>query len=250
MPIRTAVPERTLLAPGLKISRLVTGLWQVADQERCGRTLDPDTAAADLAAYAAEGFDTFDMADHYGSAEIIAGRFLGRTSAAAAHAFTKWCPPPGPMTREIVRRGVLRSHGRMKRDTVDLMQFHWWLFQHPGYLDALAEMAALREEGRIRHLGLTNFDADHLRLVVAPAHQWQHVAVLTRCDRQFQARRGRRCRSRLRCRLPRRRVRSLRRCRQHHSQRRQCTQHTQRRASRRSAMPRPVRYNFHSSSTP
>ena len=48
-------------------------MWQVADQERDGRTLEPEAGADALAAYAADGFDAFDMADHYGSAELIAG---------------------------------------------------------------------------------------------------------------------------------------------------------------------------------
>ena len=70
-------PERTLLAPGLEIPRVVTGLWQVADIERrSGRAIDPATGAAVLADYAAAGFDAFDMADHYGSAELIAGTLL------------------------------------------------------------------------------------------------------------------------------------------------------------------------------
>ena len=64
-------PERTELAPGLGISRIVTGLWQVADMERDGRELDREAASDDLARYVAAGFDTFDMADHYGSAELI-----------------------------------------------------------------------------------------------------------------------------------------------------------------------------------
>ena len=34
-------PDRRDLAPGLSISRILTGLWQVADQERDGVTLDP-----------------------------------------------------------------------------------------------------------------------------------------------------------------------------------------------------------------
>src|SRR6202035_5047479 len=59
-----AVPERCLLAPGLEISRIVTGLWQIADMERDGTTLDPEVGAAALAEYAASGFDSFDMADH------------------------------------------------------------------------------------------------------------------------------------------------------------------------------------------
>ena len=47
------------------------------------------------------------------------------------------------------------------------MQFHWWSFDHPGYLDAMAELAKLRDEGLIAHLGLTNFDTAHLRLLLS-----------------------------------------------------------------------------------
>lgn len=163
------LPLRIELAPGLEISRLVTGLWQVADQERDGRVLDQMAAADDLAAYARAGFDTFDMADHYGSAELITGRFLEgarREGGPAARVFTKWCPPPGPMTAETVRAGVQRSLDRLGVETIDLLQFHWWTFEHPNYLDAMKGLAALREEGRIRHIGVTNFDTAHLALLV------------------------------------------------------------------------------------
>ncbi|MGH8675479.1 MAG: aldo/keto reductase, partial [Burkholderiales bacterium] len=69
-------PPRFELAPGLDIPRVLTGLWQVADMERGGAKLDPERACTALGEYASEGFDAFDMADHYGSAEEIAGRFL------------------------------------------------------------------------------------------------------------------------------------------------------------------------------
>ena len=46
------------------------------------------------------------------------------------------------------------------------MQFHWWSFEHPGYLDAMGELATLRADGVIRHLGVTNFDTAHLRVLV------------------------------------------------------------------------------------
>src|SRR5687767_11130868 len=99
-------PDRTLLAADLDISRVVTGLWQVADMERDGRLLDREAAASAMAAYAREGFDSFDMADHYGSAGLITGRFLGLHEAQSATAFTKWCATPGPMTVEVVRAGI------------------------------------------------------------------------------------------------------------------------------------------------
>jgi len=162
-------PDRTLLAPGLEISRVVTGLWQVADMERDGRLLDRDAAAAAMAAYAREGFDSFDMADHYGSAELITGRFLGMQVGAEGQrpsAFTKWCPTPGPMTADIVRAGIAERLERLSVETVDLLQLHWWMFEHPGYIDAMRELVALQRDGRILHLGVTNFDTDHLRLLV------------------------------------------------------------------------------------
>jgi aryl-alcohol dehydrogenase-like predicted oxidoreductase/enamine deaminase RidA (YjgF/YER057c/UK114 family) len=160
-------PKRTVLAPGLEISRIVTGLWQVADMERGGKALDPVQAAAAMAEYARAGFDTFDMADHYGSAEVITGTLLADAHHPPVRAFTKWCPSPGPMTAAIVREGVQRALDRLRTSCIELMQFHWWTFEDPRYIDALVELAQLREEGLIAHLGLTNFDTAHLRLLLS-----------------------------------------------------------------------------------
>ncbi len=160
-------PGRALLAPGLEISRIVTGLWQVADMERGGTLLDPQRAAGWLAEYAAAGFDTFDMADHYGSAEVITGTLLDSPKGRGVRAFTKWCPEPGQMSAAVVREGVQRALERLRVERIDLMQFHWWSFEHPQYLDAIEQLARLREEGLIAHLGLTNFDTAHLRVLLA-----------------------------------------------------------------------------------
>ncbi|WP_165224152.1 aldo/keto reductase [Affinirhizobium pseudoryzae] len=164
-----ARPERILLAPGLDISRLVCGLWQVADIEKDGTTIDPEQGADALEAYVRAGFDTFDMADHYGSAEIITGHLLKRfpNGGVKPRAFTKWCPEPGPMTRDVVRRGVEERLTRLGVDRIDLLQFHWWTFEHPAWLDALHEMQAMKEEGLIGALGFTNVDAAHLALALS-----------------------------------------------------------------------------------
>jgi aryl-alcohol dehydrogenase-like predicted oxidoreductase/enamine deaminase RidA (YjgF/YER057c/UK114 family) len=164
-----ATPERIDIAPGLSISRFVCGLWQVADMEKDGTALDPERGADALQDYARAGFDTFDMADHYGSAELIAGRLLSRYGSGERRplAFTKWCPEPGPMTAEVVRRGVGERLQRLGVGKVDLLQFHWWTFEHPAWLDALHEMKRLKEEGLIGAIGVTNFDAAHLALAIA-----------------------------------------------------------------------------------
>lgn len=164
-----AGPERYRLAEGLEISRVLTGLWQVADIEKDGRIIDPERGADALAAYANAGFSTFDMADHYGTSEIIAGRLLSRYAPGQDRplAFTKWCPAPGPMTADVVRAGVRERLDRLGVARIDLLQFHWWAYEHPGWLDALHELAALRAEGLIGEIGVTNFDAAHLHLALA-----------------------------------------------------------------------------------
>jgi aryl-alcohol dehydrogenase-like predicted oxidoreductase/enamine deaminase RidA (YjgF/YER057c/UK114 family) len=162
-------PQHIDLGGGLNISRLICGLWQVADLEKHGTPLDLEQAADALAAYAKSGFDTFDMADHYGSAELITRRLLARypKSERRPLAFTKWCPEPGPMSADIVRRGVQERLDRLGVRQVDLLQFHWWTFEHPAWLDAMHEMKRLKEEGLIGAIGVTNFDAAHLALALA-----------------------------------------------------------------------------------
>ena len=91
---------------GISVGLVITGLWQMADQERDGRHFGLDRAAGELADYARSGFDTFDMADHYGSAEVVAGktaRILEAEGHPAPTIRTKWCPAPGPMNRPTVR---------------------------------------------------------------------------------------------------------------------------------------------------
>lgn len=162
-------PNQYQLGKTLRISRVLTGLWQVADIEKNGTAIDPEQGADHLDAYVRNGFSTFDMADHYGSAEIIAGHLLSRYGDGTERPVvcTKWCPQPGEMTADVVRVGVQERLDRLGVDKVDLLQFHWWMFEHPAWLDALHELTALRREGLITEIGVTNFDAAHLQLALA-----------------------------------------------------------------------------------
>ncbi len=102
------------LAEGLTISRVVNGLWQIADLEREGRAFDLDQAALAMSPYVEAGFTTFDMADHYGSAEVIAGMFGGER----AERLTKWTPKPGPVSRADAQEAVERSLKRLRADRI------------------------------------------------------------------------------------------------------------------------------------
>lgn len=157
----------TELAPDLRISRVVTGLWQIADMERDGEAVNLDESARSMQAYTAAGLCTFDMADHYGSSEEIAGHFARNyLNGESAQLLTKWVPKPGGASRETVREAVQRALDRLQTDQLQLLQYHAWNYADPSYLDDLSYLKELQEEGLIAHLGLTNFDTAHLRVVL------------------------------------------------------------------------------------
>ena len=159
--------ERREIRPGFSISRVLTGLWQIADMERDGSKVDLNQAAAHMEPYVKAGLTSFDMADHYGSAEDITGVFYkSHPLGNQAQLMTKWVPKPGPVTREGVRAAVEVSLKRMQRDHIDLLQFHAWNYADPRWLNCMFYLQELKEEGVIGHLGLTNVDAAHLRILL------------------------------------------------------------------------------------
>jgi aryl-alcohol dehydrogenase-like predicted oxidoreductase/enamine deaminase RidA (YjgF/YER057c/UK114 family) len=161
----TRIPT-TPLANDLQISKILTGLWQIADMERDGQELDLDATASAMQPYLDAGLTTFDMADHYGSAEIITGRFRAKVAGGRVQLLTKWVPEPGKNSREQVRTAVQRSLDRLQMQQIDLLQYHAWNYADARWLDDLFWLEELQEEGLIRHLGVTNFDAAHLNMVL------------------------------------------------------------------------------------
>ena len=157
--------KQVRLSDSLSIPRVVIGLWQIADIERKQGTLDPGKTAQFMRPYVEAGFTAFDMADHYGSSEIIAGTFKNQSNTpATVKLFTKWVPEPGKITKDTVRKAVEKALTRMDQTTIDLMQFHAWHYPDPSWLDALFYLNELREEGLIQNIGVTNFDAAHLSI--------------------------------------------------------------------------------------
>ena len=166
-----SLPEssRFQFAEDMEICRILNGMWQVSGGHG---PIDPAAAVKDMFPYVDEGFTTWDLADHYGPAEDLIGEFRRQLTAArgpeaweSVQAFTKWVTRPGPMTRGVVEQAVDVSLRRMDIDRLDLLQFHWWEYQDESYLDALSHLSDLRDEGKIRHVALTNFDTERLKRI-------------------------------------------------------------------------------------
>lgn len=165
----SATVNHQQLTPDLNICRLVNGMWQVSGAH--GR-INASAAIQNMFDYYDAGLTTWDLADHYGPAEDFIGEFRrqllqtrGEDALNTLQAFTKWVPRPVKMTKELVETNIDRSLQRMDVESLDLLQFHWWEYRDRGYLDALQYLAELQKAGKIKHLALTNFDTEHLKII-------------------------------------------------------------------------------------
>jgi aryl-alcohol dehydrogenase-like predicted oxidoreductase len=157
--------EHYQLAPGLKICRVLNGMWQVAGAH--GR-INPQTAVEEMGKYHDAGFTTWDLADIYGPAEDFIGDFRSRLpehEQQKIQALTKWVPEPQKITKQIAQASIDRSLRRMNVGSLDLVQFHWWDYNNPYYIDALKYLSDLRGEGKVKNVGLTNFDTERMQVM-------------------------------------------------------------------------------------
>lgn len=162
--------ERFSLRPGYSISRLLKGGWHLAGGHG---NIDARQAIDDMRAFVAAGITTFDCADIYTGVEELIGRFLREHREALASGalppvqiHTKYVPDYDALAtlRKQDTEGIIdRSLRRLGVERLDLVQFHWWDFAVPGYVEAALHLADLQRAGKIRYVGVTNFDAAHLR---------------------------------------------------------------------------------------
>ena len=161
--------QKVELAPDLKICRVLNGMWQVSGSFGYA---EPKNVIQEMIKYHNAGFTTWDLADIYGPAELFVGKFRksleslkGKLELKNSQALTKFVPSPGVMTKNIVTHHINNSLEKMNADCLDLIQFHWWDYRDPNYLVALIHLSELREEGKIKHVGLTNFDTERLQKI-------------------------------------------------------------------------------------
>jgi aryl-alcohol dehydrogenase-like predicted oxidoreductase len=160
---------RIQISDGYEISRIIKGGWHLAGDHG---EINPEQAVHDMAAFVQGGITTFDCADIYTGVEALIGRFraLYPHLAKEVQVHTKFIPDLR-MLAEVdaayVERSIDRSLLRLGLDRLDLVQFHWWDYEVPGYVEAAVELSRLRDKGKIANIGVTNFDVPHLTEILA-----------------------------------------------------------------------------------
>jgi aryl-alcohol dehydrogenase-like predicted oxidoreductase len=156
------------LRPGYDISRVIRGGWQLAGGHGA---VDRREAITDLIASADTGITSFDCADIYTGVEEILGEFRtsykglrGAEALSRIKVHTKFVPDLDILPK--IRKGhvqavIDQSLRRLRMDTLDLVQFHWWDYQVPGCVETAMWLKELQLNGKINLLGGTNFDTPH-----------------------------------------------------------------------------------------
>jgi len=176
------IPTAALGRSGAAFTRLGLGTWAIGGPWRFGwGPVDDAESVAAIRRALDEGLNWVDTAAVYGlghSEEIVGQALRGRTTGEDVFVCTK-CgrktrpdgAPYGDLRAESIRAECEASLRRLGVERIDLYQIHW---PDPDGATPLEEswstMAELVDEGKVRWIGVSNFDVDQLERCEAIRH--------------------------------------------------------------------------------
>ncbi len=180
----TKLRTAELGATGLEITRVGFGAWAIGGggwEFGWGPQEDEESVAAIHHALE-HGINWIDTAAAYGfgHSEQIVGRAL-EGIADRPYVFTKCSLLEGPgrrvehsLKRESILREAEASLKRLGVEAIDLYQIHW---PNPerDIEEGWSALAELKDQGLVRHIGVSNFDVEQLRRIeqIAPVETLQ-----------------------------------------------------------------------------
>ena len=185
--------KRFLGNSDLAITRLGVGAWAIGGGGWDFGWGPQDDSQSIIAIHAAldAGINWIDTAAVYGlghSEEVVARALAGRSPR--PYVFTK-CSMVWSADRKIghslkaasIARECEASLRRLKVETIDLYQIHW-PDPDPDIEEGWMELARLKEQGKVRWIGVSNFDAEQMKraAAIAPITSLQPPYSLLRRD--------------------------------------------------------------------
>jgi aryl-alcohol dehydrogenase-like predicted oxidoreductase len=182
----TQLQTTQLGTTGLEITRIGFGAWAIGggDWEFGWGAQEDEQSIATIHHALDRGINWIDTAAAYGfgRSEQIVGRALEAIAdSERPYLFTKASLVEGPGRRvehSLRRDSILReAHASLERlgvDAIDLYQIHWPI-PDADIEEGWAAFAELKEQGLVRHIGVSNFDTDQLRRIqqIAPVETLQ-----------------------------------------------------------------------------
>lgn len=157
--------ERIALRPGFDISRVIKGGWQLSQGHSTLREVDP---IADMDAFVKAGITTFDCADIYTGVEELIGQYIQQQRANGTlspdlKVLTKFVPDYDKLAtinKAYVESIIDRSLKRLNLERLDMVQFSWWTYDIPGWVETAIWLQELQQAGKINLVSTTNFNTE------------------------------------------------------------------------------------------
>jgi aryl-alcohol dehydrogenase-like predicted oxidoreductase len=181
---QTALKTTQLGQTGMEITRVGFGAWAIGggDWEFGWGPQDDEQSIAAIHRALERGVNWIDTAAAYGfgRSEQIVGRALEGVTE-RPFVFTKCSLLEGrdrrvvhSLKRDSIRREATDSLKRLGIDAIDLYQIHWPI-PAAEIEEGWGALAELKEDGLVRHIGVSNFDVEQLRIIqqIAPVETLQ-----------------------------------------------------------------------------
>lgn len=155
--------SETVQLGSLEVPRMFSGLWQFSSP--AWGTASRAQINADFRRHVDAGFTAYDMADHYGDAEVTFGQFRSsQPDSSEIYCATKLCVFGSvDVSPEFIDSNVRQRAANVKSDNIELLQFHWQEYDDHQYVQAAKLIA---DHPTVQNLGLCNFDTQRMDEIV------------------------------------------------------------------------------------
>jgi 2,5-diketo-D-gluconate reductase A len=149
------MPEQIKLNDGSTIPQLGLGVWQV----------DPAITAQVVSWGIEAGYRSIDTAEGYANEEGV-GQAIREARVARNELFITSKLRNGAHQRDLALKAFDETMKKLGIDELDLFLIHWPIPSRNKYVEAWKTLIELRDAGRIRSIGVSNFNQDHLERII------------------------------------------------------------------------------------
>ena len=172
--------KRQLGKDGDYVSVIGFGAWPIGGAMGA---VDEGAAISTIHAVLDHGITLIDTAQAYRTSEAILGKALKGGRREQAFLATKVSREYSP---GAIRRAMENSLRALQTDHVDLYQIHGWNPQHP-IDESMEMMERLRQEGKTRYIGVSNFNVEQMKLAAQTASFHSLQPRYNLLDREIEA---------------------------------------------------------------
>jgi 2,5-diketo-D-gluconate reductase A len=147
--------ERIKLNDGTSIPQLGLGVWQV----------DPDITAKVVGWGIDAGYRLIDTAQGYRNEEGV-GEAIRAASVPRGELYITSKLRNGAHRRDDALKAFDGTMEKLGIEQLDLFLIHWPLPSQDKYVEAWKTLIELRDGGRIKSIGVSNFNQDHLERII------------------------------------------------------------------------------------